>query len=281
MGFPITGQLAAVTSITSATDLHHVWNTATRFHAFTAGLTADELDVTAQATTGSGMGFIAGLAQGEWSFEALYPKANPRVGNTGLVTFASGYVLSCRNWQLTADFGEEDITPFSASPTARIFRPGDIGKFTGQFTALMHNDTAIASVTAVNTGGAAATFKMTEDGGADPSFTCNIIVTGAAISQVSRANRKVEVVYSFTVDGDLTSVAGSTLAAILPAGVVDTPDWDVNGDGTPDVSAVLTYSTGRTLTFPTFLRGWTIDCQVDQPIRMTGQCRIAGAVVIA
>lgn len=295
MGYPITGRGAKITCATSSTDLNHIFGTAdtsgsVRVISFTPSLESGEHDITGFRASGvTSASFIAGLRSGTIDFEALYPNSTsaaaattPRLGNSGLVTFGSGYVYLVDSWSLDVDFGEEDITGMDGTAIgARSYMPGGVVSWRGSWSGRFDSATAPTDPSAVNSAGAAATFKLTEDGANDASFTGSIIVPrGPRVDVAPRSQVKVS--YDFMGTGDLTAVAGSTLPCIFPAGVVDSSDWDTSGtDGAADVQVVATFASGRTLTSYAFLRSVRVQCNIGEPIRVSGSLRLTGAWTVA
>lgn len=276
MGYPITGELGKINSVTSSTDLDAL-NTAmkTLTLKFSSSVPTEDISGNGDTVTKK----VAGLRDSSWDFEGRYPKASPRLGNSGLVTFSSGYVQYCESWYLDFDFGEEDITAFTGSAiTDRVYRPSGRPVITGGYTVRAVSDTALSLPTAANGTGAAATFKITEDS-TDPAFSGNIIITGQNFTTGGREQVKNE--YTFEFADTVTSVAGSTLPAILPAGTVDAADWDTNGDGTPDVQAVIQTAASRTYTHYVFIRSLRVECAVGAVTKVTGTLRVTGTVTTA
>lgn len=279
---PVTGVAATIGSVTSGTDLAQLVATATDFVAFVPTIVADSADTTPLA--GNTMRMTNGLQQWEVGFRAVYPRTTPRFGASGLVTFASGFVRDCSRFDVTFDWGAEDITAYTgAAQTFKRFRPGSLPSISGSFNALVQDDATPSAPTTVNNSGQAVSFKLAEDGATDPTLAGNIVVTNEGYAEISRASRKLEVTYQFVGSGTAlwTISAGSTLPALLPAGDIDEPDWDTNADGTPDVSATFTLASGRTLSGPCFLRSLTLASQVNGLIAVSGVIQGAGTLTRA
>lgn len=279
---PVTGAAATIGSVTSGTDLKQIVDTAITLNAWVPNFISDSSDTTPLA--GLVARNTAGLRSGEVGFRGVYPRGTPRYGASGLVTFASGYVFICSQYSVTFDWGEADITGYTgAAQTWKRFRPGEVPRISGTFDALVSDDTTPALPTAANGSGAAVTFKLAEDGTADPSIAGNIVVTGNSYDEITALATKLPLRYSFVGGGTTrwTTSAGDTLPPILPAGDIDAPDWDANGDGAPDVSATFTLASGRTLTAPVFIRTLTVASSVNGIVTVSGTLRIAGDVTVA
>lgn len=279
---PVTGVAATIGSVTSATDLAQLVATATDFRAYVPAIVADAANSTPLAN--ATMRMTTGLQSWEVGFSAVYPKNTPRFGASGLVTFASGFVKDCSRFDVTFDWGAEDVTAYTgAAQTFKRFRPGSIPSISGSFNALVQDDATPSAPTTVNNSGQAISFKLAEDGTADPTLAGNIVVTGESYAEISRISRKLEVVYRFVGSGTAlwTISAGDTLPALLPAGDIDSPDWDLNADGVPDVSATFTLASGRTLSGPCFLRSLTLSSQVNGLIAVSGVIQGAGTLTRA
>lgn len=277
----ITGQLGKINSVT-ASDLSQVIVTALKITEININQPADTADVSGDGETSTKKAM--GLYGWDFSFSGRYPKSAPRFGASGLVTHTGGYEQKIESWELNFDFGELDITSFAVGGVlAKEFRPAGRPVVTGTYTARAVAGTALSAPVAVNSAGNAAVFKLTEDAAADPSFTGTILpnllaVTGAGTSGLVVAR------YGFEFTGDVTSVAGSnasTFPALLPAGAIDAADWDLNGDGTADVTAVFQTYTSRTYTGTCFLRSLRVSCPVAGIIDVSGVVKGAGVLTPA
>lgn len=277
MGYPTTGELAKFNSVTGSTDLSQLLVTAVKNLRMTFNETAPVEDVSGDGDTATKM--VAGLYESSLEFEGVYPKSSPRFGNSGLVTFGSGYAQFVESWSMEFDFGELDITAFAGTaPTTRVYRPAGRPIVRGTYTARLVSDAAFANVSAVNSTGAAATFKLSEDG-TDPGFSGSILASRVAVS--AGGNGLQTAAYSFEFADAVTSIAGSTLPALLPSGTVDVSDWDTNGDGTPDVAIVWQTAASRTVTANGYLRSLRVECNVGDVIRVSGTIRNSSAVTLA
>lgn len=279
MGYPRTGELGKINSVTNSTDLEQVLEVAVKGREATLTIDGDVEEITGDGETSAV--HLAGLSSWSLAFQGVYPKTAPRLGNTGLVTFAAGYAQYVDQWTMDFDFGEEDITSFAATgPTWKAFMPAGIPIISGTYVARTVNDTALVVPSVANATGSAAAFKLTEDS-TDPAFTGSIITqqlgTAWGMKGQMRAN------YSFRFSGACTSVAGSTLPALLPAGTVDASDW---GDGTtypgPTTVAVVWQSTtSRTWTGFGYLRSLRVECMAGQAVKVSGVVRGIGALTPA
>lgn len=277
MGAPTRGALAKFNSVTSATDLNNLLVTAIKNLTMKYRESGQNAEVSGDGETVTK--YVAGLHESSLDFEGVYPKASPRWGNAGLVTFASGYVQYCDGWTMDFDFGEDDITSFAASaPTSKVFMPSDRPIVTGTFSVRAVTDTALSPPSALNGIGASAAFKICEDG-TDPAFTGLIIVDGEDGSFGGRNQQRVT--YNYRFSDTVTSVAGSTLPAILPAGTVDPSDWDLDGDGVPDVTTVWQSAASRTYSAAGYLKSLSIAVSMGDVIKVSGTIRNSGPVTRA
>lgn len=281
MAYPITGELGRVVSVTHSTDLDQLFEVATRSNQITYNVSGGTQDVSGDGATSTS---YIGLPR-EWSFdfEAWYPKAAPKSGNTGLVTYASGTTYFVSRYDLDFDFGEADCSGFDAAGLDwKLFRPSGRPVVTFNYTCHTPNDTAITLPTAANSGGAAATFKLCEDGAADPTISGNIIVE--QLGQAFGGAGAVMVNYGGRFSGAVTMTAGTNLPNLISASspfVVVTPNWG-NGTIGPNTVQVVTQSvTGRTYTGHAWLRRLRISCEVGGALQITGTCRGFGALALA
>jgi hypothetical protein len=279
---PITGVAATIASVTSGTDLKQIVDTSTDVRAFVPSFIADAFDTTPLAA--AAIRNTTGLTSGEVAFRAVYPRTTPRVGASGLVTYATAPPFNCNAFSVTFDWGEADITKYTGTAqTYKIWRPGALPRISGTFNAYAADDGTPALPTGPNVSSGAVSFKLAEDGTADPTLAGAIVVTGNNYDEIMATNPLIPVSYSFVGSGTAawTISAGDTLPALLPAGNVDAPDWDMNADGTPDVSATFTLASGRTIAAPVFIRSLTLASSATGLIEVSGVLRIAGIVTRA
>lgn len=279
MGTRLTGAAAKFVSVTGSTDLDTLF-TAIRDVKLSFNQTADQGD-----TSGMGNGYFTaaqGLYNATMDFEGLYPRTSPRYGASGLVTIAGSTFYAAKSLRLNFDFGEQDITGMDGTAkTARDFMPSGFPTISGSLTAHADSATALSPVTAIHTAGGNVVFKLTEDGAADPSFTASAAGLIGSLKFDATPRDVIVATYDFIVSGALTSVAGSTLPALLPAGTVDASDWDINTDGSADVSLVFQLASGRTYTGNSFLRTLTLDVAPGELVKVGGSIRFTGAVTPA
>ena len=278
-GRPLTGALATLTSVTSATDLNRLLVTALKINEVRINQDAEFFDVSELSGSGSAVERVVGLSVGTFDFTGFYPKSAPRIGNSGMVSYSSGgYAEIVTKWSITADFGEHDITAMTgAAVSAKVFMPSGIFSWSGSYTAHAVSGNAILGPSVANAAIATGYFKITEDS-TDPTLNGPIVVTG--VNQMIRKADLQACEYTFQGAGALNEIKGSTLPGLRVASTADwgTPDWDTDADGVPDVSVVLTTFTGRTITAAAFLKSITIECQMGQLVKVSGTCRYSGTV---
>lgn len=278
-GRPLTGALATLTSVTANTDLNTLLVSALKINEVRINQDTEFFDVSELSGSGSAVERIVGLAAGTFDFTGFYPKSAPRLGNSGLVSYSSGgYAEVVTKWSISVDFGEHDITSQTGSVVyAKTFMPSGIFAWNGSYTAHAVSGNAIGAQSVAGDTIATGTFKITEDS-TDPALSGPIVVTG--VSQMIRKADLQVCDYTFQGAGALTETKGSTLPGLrrTTTGAWGTPDWDTDADGAPDVSVVLTTFTGRTITANAFLKSLTIECQMGQPVKVSGTCRYSGAV---
>lgn len=214
---------------------------------------------------GSGVVFARNLANlRQWSGSISTRLTTAVLGSTGLVTFASGYVVNARAWVININTEAKDTTIFSGSGvTNRSFVPGIIN-WGGTYDTLLDNTTAI---TAPGAAAASATFKMVEDGATDRTLAGNIIVNAIPVSvQIGEVPTA-----QFAFTGDSTLTAAGT-GGFFPSGALVAPETG---------SLVLQAYTGRTYTGDAFFTGVSINCAVDGVITATINFQGTGALTIA
>ena len=288
LAYPLTSETGNLVVSTASTDLIYLFQTAMRTTTdfATLDVQANTIDITQASTTAVNMmGQASGLRSATVSFNGIYPRTNPGgfLGTKSLVTFASGYAAYVSGWKIDISWPEIDIT--SALGTSggswRRYMPGGMGSWRGSYTCKADVNTA---PTLPATGGsAAATFAMAEDGATDPSLYGNIIIS--SMGQRLRVGDFSEITYNFLGDGNLSQTAGTTVplpgllyATTLP---ITKPAWDTNGDGVPDVACVLTAATGRTHSFSAFWTQLSVECKLDDAVRVSGTLRVSDAITSA
>lgn len=283
-GYPLVGTLAKVASISGTSDLEQLLLTALKVNEITINEDSEDFDVTEldASTDTFGMERIQGLSSGTFDFVGHYPKTNPRIGNGGLVTYASGYAEFVNAWTLRAEFGEIDITSFDGStiPTARSYMPNGVFDWSGTYSAVAVSGTAAGQPSAPSAAPASATFKIAEDG-TDPALVGTILTK--SVRQGIRKADKIGLEYAWVGSGKLQEVKGTSLPGLRVGATAywDIPDWDEDGDGVADVSVVINTSASRTITAKAFLRSLEISCEVGQPIRVSGTVRYCGSIARA
>lgn len=282
MAYPIDGLTGKITSWGTSEDVTQLIGTAMRPVSFTINANGNPWDSTALDATGTAMEKTGGLFDGAFDFEGLWPLSSPVLGDTGLLTLGSSYYnFFTKSWFIDIDFGEYQITPLPAVSGSQRYRPAGRIDWSGGWVSRMSSALYPSLPTAANGAGVSMVAKLKETGAADTSFTGNIVVGGWS-KGVTTARNLIEVPFTFQGNGALTMVAGTSGGpAILPAGVINTADWDTDGDGVPDVSVILQTATSRTLTGAAFLRRLKIEVEVDKPIRITGTGRFSDAVTPA
>ena len=295
MAYVVSGAPATLTSVTGSSMPNQLLMSGSRQLSFGVSKTGDSEETTPLDGSTLGATMLSGLRSGVVNFDGMIGRSSPALGNTGLITLDSslaGYAVRLREWELTIDFGEEDITGFNGTPpTWKVFRPGGKYNWSGRFAGMLLSDANAGVPSAPGATGAAATFKLLEGGANDPSFSGNIIIPGIEHT-VNRSAGNQPVAFTYMGSGALTETKGSSLAGLLVAatgviarttgaGAEGPTDWDLDADGVPDVSAVFTYASGVTDTVPVFLKTATFRCAVGVGLRVTGQLRMAGACVPA
>jgi len=283
MAYPLTSETGNLTCTAASGDLLYLLGTSLRMTTdlATLNVNANEVDIT-QATT-SGVNMFAklnGLRDGTVDFSGIWPRTSPSSAMSALVTFGSGYVQYVNAFNIDITWPEIDITSFTgtASTGYRTWMPGGTGMWSGSWTCKADNATALTmpSVGAA----AAATFKFYEDGATDPSLSGSIGTP--KMTQKVKVGDYSEVTYSYSGSGDLTQAAGTSLPGLTAAsGAITKPTWDINSDGTPDNTTVLTVATGRTYTFPSFWTKLSLSWKPDDVVRVTGTLRVAGSITAA
>lgn len=278
-GFPLTGVLASG-AVTGTSQLKQLLETALKNVRFNLAQGSEQYEISQLGGSAVARERVQGLENTTFEFEGHYPKTSPRLGNSGLITYATGFVEYVTRWSLAVDFGEIELTAMTGTAlTARGYVPSGLIDWSGSYTAHAVSGNRIKATSPANDIGAAATFKITADTTTDPAFTGNIIT-----SQVGQAIRKgdlQECSYGFVGANDLSEVLGGTLPYLLVSGggVVQPSVLETgSADGTPDVSLTVTTHTGRTVVGNAFLKSFNIEVTPGEPIRVTGTARFTGPV---
>ena len=291
MGVPAVWQDGSVGSWGSASsarggtaeDRYHMTNTALRFRRFRVRKDIPAIDVLSwQSSPTTALQNLAGIYTWQVDLEALWPRATPRLGNSGFITFGTaGYATNMLRYNLNITSEVHAWVPLTGSVVKTPYaRPG-VGSWGGSYTALVDATTSINAGPDpgdMGTAAGTATFKLTEDG-TDPTLAGAIVVTGWEV-EAQRGNQ-TEIRYDFVGTGDLTAVAGSSLANILPARVAFPFDWDADSDGVPDGTLTCTAVTGKTYSGPAFISSIALTCDPSQPIQVNVTAQGAGALAVA
>lgn len=285
MGFPVGGELAKLTSwgAGGASDVLQLVGTACRCVEFTPSINGAALDITPLDASAVSRAITPGLNQGDTRLRLLYPQTAPTVGNVCYMTLAAATATRMQSFNLQLSVNALDITEFAATaPQWRRFRPSDFVTWRGGFEVMQESSAAAMAVALPGASSVAAEFYIGYVSGSDyHKFSGNI----HRIQRSGTVKRGDKIIHNFTFEGtgNLTSaVAGSTYPAILPAGTVDTPDWDATGtDGVPDVSLILQYYTSRTITVPAFWRDINIRARYDGLVEVDVTAQWADTAVFA
>lgn len=295
MAYPLHGESGKWTSVTNSTDLDNLLEVMLRTNQITLSYTSDMQDTSGDGGTTTKR--AAGLANWTASFTGIYPKTAPKIGNSGLVTYASGSTYRVSGWTMDFDFGEHEITGFdsSTSPTGRQYRPSIRPIVSGTYTAHASSAAALTLPNTSSTSGAsssaAATFKLCEDAvGADPIYSGNIFVKQLGLT--TGGKDVVKATYAYEFDDTVTATSGTNLAVPYPNiaaganGPVDMPDW---GDGTTGPGTVaVTFELDSSRTYASsgtgnwsYLRSLNINVTPGDLIRISGVLRGSGTLTLA
>jgi hypothetical protein len=286
MPFPVNGATASVVSVTASTDLKYLFDVL-KISEVTFNVDAEEFDISELSGSGAAVERLAGLRSGTIDFAGFWPKAAPRIGNVGLVT-ASGFDAFVTDYRIDVDFGEQDITAFAATgPTVRQFMPSGLFTWGGSFNAHAINNAAVGLPTAVHSTGAAVTFVLSNEATNDSKLAGNALITRLGHA-IRKADKQV-LAYTFSGSGALTETVGDTYDALRldPSASAGTatawgaPSWDTDGDGDADVALVFrTYDGAANSEYSAdvFLKSLSVECNVGQPIRVSGSLRVSGRI---
>ena len=284
-GYPLGGIEGTVTSITASSDLATILHPTTGAiipHTITINESVPALDVTAQADTAAVN--RAGLSSGTAQIVAHYPFVQRQIGATGLITLAGTALAMVRSWDLTVTAGVRNISSTSqADLTSEYFCPSKKVSWSANAECLVESGTIVRTLTKPGTALAsypAFIAKIIEEG-TDPTLTgvCMIQQRGHSIPIGSDDNQIVNL--ALTGTGALTASSGTTTAAVFPAGAIDQPSWDLDGDGVADVEMVVTAATGRTYTFKTFWNRVNIRSSMAGLISVTVDLQLTGPLTVA
>ena len=259
--------LQGLLSASGSTDMSFLIGTAINPYRANIDLAIESFDDTGFASTAPvAVSKISGVKSWTGGFSGRFPKASPASGHEGLVTYASGYVLGCHGWGITASAQSLPNTGFASTPPTWHEYLSGLYSFTGFFDVRIDDTTALASVGTSGT----ATFRLSTESTNDNELSGTIITTGR--STPIEVGGVPVVRYTFDVDGNL-SVDG------------DAPLFDVTAAGTPD-PLVRPESTAITLrangdidyTGNAFLTGWSVNCAVGSIVDVSGTFQGTGAL---
>jgi len=285
MGYPTIGATGAVESWgTAGDDVYQLVSAAIAPMEFSLDLSAAQLDDTAFSGSGvSAMTQKAGLAEWTATITGYYPRATKKIGNGGLVTFAAGEVLHVKGWDLNLEAQEIDITEFNTSPVLwKSFRPGPY-KWGGNYEGYIDSGTNVAGLTAAGTAASSATFKASEEGATDSTFSGNIFTHGLNVGVAVGANNPNTKKYAFTGSGSLvhTFPSGLGLLGTSSPHTIIMPLWDGDGDGVADKTLTLKADSGRTYAGAAFWKSIGITVALPDLIKVVIGVRGSGALTIA
>lgn len=249
-----------------------------RVQKITPSHKTDPLDTTSIGNSGVRT-FTTGLKELDFTVEGIYPRAAPSIGTfaltmTGGPTFRPSFV------DVNISFGTPvDITTGSdAAAGYKVFAMPQECSWTADVECLFDSSAAILGPDAPNSVGTACTIKLAEGGANDPTLTGTalIVAVDSPVEQAGKIMLRVKLQGTST----LTFAAGSgNYASPLPAGAMSSgqSDWDTDGDGTPDITTVVTLDTSRTITGPMSLTSLRIRTDPRVSIAMTAGIKCMGA----
>ena len=199
MAFPITGSTATVTSVTAGTDVKFLFDVL-KINEVAINTEADEFDISELSGSGAAVERLSGLRSGTMTFSGFYPKAAPKIGNTGLLKYNAVTVGFVQDWTMDVDFGEIDITSFNATaPTVKKFMPSGLFTWGGTFNVhMLNDDNALGSATddevtlptAAGSTGTEAIFQIFTGGTNAHTLTGNILLRSLGHS-IRKADKQV------------------------------------------------------------------------------------------
>jgi hypothetical protein len=295
MAFPITGSTATVTSVTAGTDVKFLFDVL-KINEVAINTEADEFDISELSGSGAAVERLSGLRSGTMTFSGFYPKAAPKIGNTGLLQYGSPAVTVgfVQDWTMDIDFGEIDITSFNATaPTVKKFMPSGLFTWGGTFNVHMLNEDndlgsasgdAVTLPTAAGSTGTAAIFQIFTGATNAHTLSGNVLLRSLGHS-IRKADKQV-LAYAYSGSGGVTEQQGDTYdplridpATIAPGGSAawTGPSWS---DATSPEIVVTAYS-GRTYTIKAFLKSLSISVSPGNPIAINGSLRIFDTITTA
>jgi len=293
MAFPITGSTATVTSVTAGTDVKFLFDVL-KINEVAINTEADEFDISELSGSGAAVERLSGLRSGTMTFSGFYPKAAPKIGNTGLLKYNAVTVGFVQDWTMDVDFGEIDITSFNATaPTVKKFMPSGLFTWGGTFNVhMLNDDNALGSATddevtlptAAGSTGTAAIFQIFTGATNAHTLSGNVLLRSLGHS-IRKADKQV-LAYAYSGSGGVTEQQGDTYdplridpASIAPGGSAAWagPSWT---DATSPSIVVTAYS-GRTYTIKAFLKSLSISVSPGNPIAINGSLRIFDTITTA
>jgi len=280
MAYPIIGADGAVTTWGSA-DFYSTLLSKISPNSATIQIMADPFDVTGIGTAQSA--HIAGLRSSQGTIDARIKMSDtyPSIGNSGMVTFNSGYTTHARSWDLTLEtVAVHDITTFAAAtppPATQVFRsrrPDRVRAY-GSVVCRVDNSTDIIAPPTANAAGAAMTLRY-----ADKTTDCTVGFD-ALVTQVGTAivtSQIQEVTYAFTATGAITPAGGSDSILGTSATALEVPLWEYTSGSSVPHTLTLTAITGKTYTTDAFWTRIRLQCSVDQVLTVSVDWVGSGAV---
>jgi len=265
MAYPIIGADGAVTTWGSA-DFYSVLLSKISPNSATFQVMADPFDVTGIGTAQSAN--ISGLRSTQGTIDARIKLGGtyPTIGNSGLVTFASGYTTHVRSWDLTLEtVAVHDITTFaSTGPVFRTRRPDRVRCY-GSYVARVDNSTDIIAPPTANSSGASMTLRYGDEATDDTiAFNALVTQTGTAIVDAQAQ----DVTCAFTATGAITP-AGTNSILGSSATALEVPLWEYTSGSSVPHTLTLTAITGKTYTTDAFWTRIRLQCTVDQVLTVS------------
>lgn len=285
----IQGTISSIAGTVGTTDLATMITTAGANgagipHTISIKMQSDTGIITAQGDTA--VRNRAMLKSWQATVNMRYPRATRQMGNNGTLTWASGgYSAYVLDYSLNVQAAALDYTSMSQSDkTFKYFRPSLLVGFSGTFNASF--DAAVTlpgteSPATAPSSYAALTLKLLEDGASDPALAGNAFISQIGHTMNMGTAELQRLAFSFMGDGALTATAGSTLPCLWPAGTIGQPTWDINGDGTPDQTIVVTAASGRTFTGTCFWTSVSVNVPMNGLIDVTVGLQGTGPYTLA
>jgi hypothetical protein len=272
MAGPTFGTTGKVTSW-SGTFVSDLIATSNAPASFSLNQVTDIHDVTRFVTASGGAKMkrnIPGLKS--WSGSITSQLVTPQIGNTGLVTYGSGFVSTVKSFDITLKAEFADTTLFASSdPLWKAYTFGLVD-WSGSYESFMDNATAPHGA-GMAAEPAAATFSLIDNAAtaADKIIGGNIITQSLGISVSPGAINTAN--YSFVGD-DQPTVTGTFVGAIAT---------DAGGGTysitTPIAGALVLQSvTGQTFSGSAAWTSINFKCDVGQPVVATINFQGTGAL---